>query len=152
MLSIGVFVAMQFILRIYFPDVSSYSASSSNENSTIISPTTPTFTSDPDPIITCTTSVSNCKGQTLITRKSDCSKSICCGLLYSEWRLFPDISSCQHQQLIEQQATRVQPIPYRAPSQYIPYVPSNPIPETRINLDPNSSQSYPDYLHIDLSP
>ncbi len=80
-------------------------------------------TTDPDPIVTCTTNLERCKGQTLIARRSDCSKAVCCGLLYGRWQLYADNNQCTHAQLIEQQSTRIQFNPM--PANNIYYAPIN---------------------------
>jgi hypothetical protein len=75
--------------------------------STIQPEATPKPTTKSDPIVSCTSSVTECKGQSIVARRSECSKVVCCGLLYGVHELFSDITKCNLEQRIELDATRI---------------------------------------------
>lgn len=97
-----------------------------------ISTATPTITIEPNPIVTCTSSVPECQGQTLIARRSDCSKIICCGLYFGVYELYSDATKCELEQRLEQKAYEIHPY-------HVPYIPpiQQPLPAIPlIELDP----------------
>ncbi len=56
----------------------------------------PVYT-DPDPVITCTSSYPNCSGQSIKAKQSACSKITCCQI-GDKWSVYPSSDTCSQDQ------------------------------------------------------